>query len=397
MGMKWHPGAVLALLLSSAIGASAQQTDPRWTAWLGCWQLIEEQMRDASDDPSVPREFTAAPGGIVCVTPAAEPNGVTLTTSVESQSTLEETIVADATRRSLREPGCEGWQQAEWSATGRRLLARAELTCAQGSRRTVSGLALIGRDRIWTDIQVVEEGGRESIRVRHYRRAPDQKRAAGALSSSDLVRAAAVTARQAAPLTIDEVKEALGKLPMSAIEAALIETNTGFPLNSKRLTELSDAGVPGRVIDLMVALSFPNRFVVEKRSASSGASSYPLGPGFQYGDLYDWPYYYAPFGYSLLGRYDTYYFGAPGYAVVDAAPVGPQPSGLGRVVDGLGYTRVRSREPVGRASGGDGGGAGLHGGNGSSGGSSSGGSVSGSGYSGGGGDSGRTAVARPPQ
>lgn len=395
-------GAALILTLAGANDAVGQQTDVRWSGWLGCWQLLEERVRDASEPEPTSREYTAAPGGLVCVTPAPGSTGVTLTTSVTAQSALEETIVADGERHSVREPGCEGWQRAEWSSNGRRLFAHAELACAEGVTRTISGLGMIGADRIWTDIQVVQERGGESIRVRQYRRAPDQTRAGGAMSSAELLRAAAMTARQAAPLTTDEVKEAVQKLPASAVEAALMETNTGFPLNSKRLVELADAGVPGRVIDLMIALSFPNRFIVERRSAAgTGLGTYPLGIGsgfgYGYGSLYDWPYYYAPFGYSLFNRYDTYYYGARGYAVVDLTPLGPQPSGQGRVIDGQGYTRVRSREPVGVAADGGSGGIGTHG---SSGGSSSGGgSVSGQGYSGGGsggGDGGRTAVARPP-
>jgi hypothetical protein len=110
--------------------------------------------------------------------------------------------------------------------------------------------------------------------------------------------------------------------------------------------------------------------------------------------MYDWPYYYAPFGYSTFGRYDTYYYGAPGYVVVDVAPDGPQASGQGRVVDGLGYTRVRARGPAGIASTS---GGGSTGGAGTTGSSSGGGTVSSGGYSGGGGGGGgRTAVARPP-
>jgi hypothetical protein len=167
--------------------------------------------------------------------------------------------------------------------------------------------------------------------------------------------------------------------------------------------------VPDRVLDLMIALSFPNKFVVERRTSSSVMTTgggYPIG-GLDWMDLgwmdmgYDlFPYRYAPFGYGMWGRSDYYYYGAPVYSVDVVASDGPQPSGQGRVVDGMGYTRVRSRDPQPANPGGmvvagsDGGG-----GSSSSGGSSSGGSgVSSQGYSGGGGgDSGRTAVSRPPE
>lgn len=370
-------GAVLTLAVVAGARVPAQTTrdpDPRWNAWLGCWQLVEERVRAEWDpEPSEP-EFVPAKGAVVCVTPADQPNAVRLTTRVESQSTLEDTIVADGASYPLREPGCEGTQRTEWSSNGLRLFGRAELTCGAVHRR-VSGMAMIDAARLWTDVQVVEEGGRETIRVRRYRRSPDQGQVSG----------------RAATLTIEEVTEIARKLPVSALEAVLLETSASFPLNSKRLVELDEAQVPDRIIDLMVALSFPNRFVIERRASSGSGSS---GGGLAYGDPYDWPYYYAPFGYSSFGHYDMYYYGAPYYVVVDPTPVGPQPSGQGRVVDGLGYTRVRSREPVGVNAGGNGGGGS---GAGSTGSSTGGGTVSSGGYSGGGGDSGRTAVSRPPR
>ncbi len=396
-----HMIIAVALLLGIVTRAPAQPASPvesRWPAWLGCWQLVEERVREEWETDSPQQRLVPAPGAAVCVSPTNQPDAVRLTTTIASQSTLEDTIVADGRQHPLREPGCEGTQRTEWSANGLRLFARAELTCG-GTTRTVSGMAMIDAARLWTDVQVVEESGRETIRVRRYRRAPDQEKASSGLPKPDVARSLGSMARHAATLTIDEVKEVARKLPLGALEAVLLETGASFPLNGRRLLELDDAGVPDRIIDLMVALSFPDRFVIERRASSGGGGGGfgPLDYGFLDGSMYDWPYYYAPFGYSTWGRYDTYYFGSGGYVVVDAAPVDPRPSGEGRVVDGLGYTRVRSREPVSVASSGGtatgGSGAGVHGG--SSG--SSGGTVSSGGYSGGGGDGGgRTAVSRPP-
>jgi hypothetical protein len=354
--------------------------------------LLEERVREEWEPEASTRELVPAKGAVVCVTPAGSPDAVRFTTRVESQSALEETIRADGSPHPLAEPGCQGTQRAEWSSNGRRLFARTELTCGSATR-TVSGMAMIDAARLWTDVQVVEERGRETIRVRRYRRAPDQGRAGDALPQPDTARAFGTMARQSAMLSIEEVTEVAQKLPLSGLEAVLLETGASFPLNSTRLIELDEAGVPERIIDLMVALSFPNRFVIERR-ASGGGGSAPMGYGFGYGSMYDWPYYYAPFGYSTFGRYDTYYYGAPGYVVVDVAPDGPQASGQGRVVDGLGYTRVRARGPAGIASTS---GGGSTGGAGTTGSSSGGGTVSSGGYSGGGGGGGgRTAVARPP-
>ena len=52
---------------------------------------------------------------------------------------------APARRRASpgAENGCRGTEQSEWSSNGRRLFAHAEVTCSDGSARTISGLALI--------------------------------------------------------------------------------------------------------------------------------------------------------------------------------------------------------------------------------------------------------------
>jgi len=407
---------VIAIAISLFVaGVSAQTgqnvTDPRWTPWLGCWQLLDEDIRE--DNPTDPtdieatRQSVARQGVLVCVAPVEQGPGVTLRTLVEKQTSLEETIVADGSKRPITEPGCEGWQRAEWSRAGQRLFAQAELTCADRTLRTVSGLSTMAPGGVWVDVQVVEMAGRETIRIRRYQRAPDQTRAGADVSLEAFARATSIAARMGSTtFTIDDVKEAFAKVTPSALEAALIETNARFPLNSRRLIELDDAGVPDRVIDLMVALSFPKRFVVERPTApQSGYSGrfggFPLGVGpwlWASDPYYLWPYYYAPFAYSYWGRYDSSYW-APGYVVTDSRDGGAiQPSGHGRVVDGRGYTQVRPRETGNTTFYGGGSDGSSVSGSGSSSSSGSSGGVSSQGYSsGGGGDSGRTAQPRPPQ
>ena len=382
-----------------AAGQSPAAVAPgtRWTAWLGCWQQLEETIRqenvaDPDRDDALPTRGVA-----VCVTPASDRAGVTLSTIVEKQFVFEETVIADGTNRTIAEPGCTGFQRARWSENGLRLYARAELSCAGATKRTISALTTIAPGPVWVDIQVVESEGRESIRVRRYRRSPDQSYISSKLTRDQLANAAVAARQQARSLSLDEVKDASAKITPSTVEAALIETGAQFPLNAKRLEELDAAGVPDRVMDLMIALSFPKKFVVERRTSSSSSAGWGgMEPGLWWVDAgYDvFPYHYAPFAYGMWGRSDYYYYGAPVYAVDVVSTNEPRASGEGRVVDGLGYTRVRSRDP--QPANPSGFSADGSSGSGSSGGSSGGG-VTSQGYSGGGGgDSGRTAVARPP-
>jgi hypothetical protein len=389
--------------------AAPSAPDPRWAPWLGCWQLADETIGDPSsfaDALAALQRSRANAGSLVCVTPA--PGGATMTTLVNDRTVLTETLVADGSQKVVTDDGCRGWQRAEWSQLGTRLFARAEISCADQKPRTVSGLSMLSTGPNWIDIQLIESEGRKSLRVRRYQRARDQKHAGVLSSTRD------TSMPLGSRLSIAEVKEASGKVAPEALQAALVELRSGFDLNGKRLIELDRAGVPESVIDLMVALSFPKRFVVDRAGRGGGGWGGGGGVGgtaWGMDDLDMWPLfahpyfyssYYSPFGYRNWGYYDNYYFQGPGFVTVDpGGQVAPQPSGNGRVVDGLGYTRVRRSDPepvIQRANSGNGSNSGSSMDNsGSNSGSSGNSGVSSSGYSGGGAGSGdRTAVARPP-
>jgi hypothetical protein len=400
----------VAMLLLAAPADAQTIADPRWERWNGCWELVMENSREGAPSPTPGRAPRSRPSDPmrpqVCVTPSSD-GGATFTTKVGTQTPIIQTVVADGKDRPVTEDGCTGTQRAEWSRDGLRLYASAELTCKgdQGTRR-VSGLAMLGPDGRWTDVQSVDIGGRESFRVRLYRR-----------TDNTLIAAPAVAATA---LTFDDVKEASAKVSPRALEAALVETRASFDLTGKRLLDLQAAGVPERVIDLMVALSYPDRFIIERTTSVDRAQApvlddpFLLGWAFGYpvwSDIYGFysplygafsPYYYSPFAYPYYRGYNPFYYGGyypfyggGGYIVVDGGGGGggfpDQPSGLGRVVDGQGYTRVkpRSSEPVAIANPGGGSTASsTGGGSSSSSGSSGGGSVSTSGFSSGGGGGG---------
>jgi len=317
-----------------AAGAEARQADTRWSPWLGCWQLSGDSVR-------------------VCVEPVEGTSGVRLTTTVEttSEPVLAQTLVADGTRQPVAEGQCSGWQQADWSATGERLFARAELTCKDGSTRRVTGLSTIVADA-WIDIQGIDIAGRENIRVRRYRRAAAQAPSA---------RATGVAPRLGAgPLAIADVKEASARVSPRVLEAAIVETGTGFDLSSEALRDLDRAGVADIVIDTMVAVSYPREFVVDRPSAPLGLMSdldpwfgawaFPYYPSVFY-DRYGYsPFLYSPFGYGYWASYYPYgYTFLPGGSLVPAT-IALDPSdrsgGDGRAVNGLGYTRIRTRGEV---------------------------------------------------
>src|SRR5687767_7484666 len=131
-----------------AAPAQAQTVDDsRWTPFLGCWELITENVRDAEPLPSsgIPPTAIRTPRVAddlrprVCVT--AAPRGATFTTSVGGKTALEQTVAADGTDRPIDDSDCRGTQRAEWSDDGLRLYSSAQLTCGSDqSPRRVSAL-----------------------------------------------------------------------------------------------------------------------------------------------------------------------------------------------------------------------------------------------------------------
>ena len=156
-----------------------------------------------------------------------------------------------------------------------------------------------------------------------------------------------------------------------------METGSSFDLTGKDLLSLQDARVQASVTDLIVALSYPDRFIVERSTRADYGQMGPLlddpfflgwSFGFPmwtdafgfYSPMYG-PHYwqfYSPF-YSYLGWYDQGYYGGGGSYVVigDGAGGGGggdgsiQPTGRGRSLTDsvtLAFARVRrsQHQPV---------------------------------------------------
>jgi hypothetical protein len=369
--------------------------------------MVDESVRGQSDltpegaatSPRARRAF----GTRVCVAPSGK--GVSLTTFVSDRTVMEDSIIADGVSWPLTDAECRGSKRSEWSAIAARVYTSAEIACADQAPRKVSSLTMMTPGPRWIDIQLIEISGRKNIRIRRYEPADDRPAARMAFAESGW-------------WTVADVKEASAKLMPETVQAALVELRAQFDLKGKQLLELDDAGVPDSVVDLMVALSYPEKFVVEH--PVSGAPAYGFGDDIGYpfdrfdafggwslySDALFWPTYYSPFAYRYWGIYDPYFVPGSGYVVIGAPHPGsgggegePVRSGVGRVVDGRGYTRITTRtpEPTARQGFGNDGtsstsSAGSSGGNSNSGGSSG---VSSGGYSGGG-DTGRTAIPRPP-
>ena len=147
--------------------------------------------------------------------------------------------------------------------------------------------------------------------------------------------------------------------------AWLNDVRQDFTIDGKKLIHLADAGVPDRVVDLLVALAYPDAFSVppsptsigslassERDSGGGGGGFSDFGGVDTFGcandfSVFGWdrcsPFSYAPFGilaagvlpyaYGPYGGYGGWYTGDPGVIVI-RGDSGPH----GQVVNGRGYT-----------------------------------------------------------
>jgi hypothetical protein len=342
-----------AWLVLMAPMAAAQEVDSRWAPWIGCWRALEET--------------ETAP--LLCVVPLAGEPGIEMLTVVDGQVVARESMVADGQEYPVSRDECEGWERAEFSGDARRIYVGSELRCGTDAPSSSTGVMSMVTPFEWLDVRTIDVDGQSVPWALRYRLAPRADfQAAG---QGDLVAAQGSEARMArvaasAPIVIDDVIEATGKVSAETVELWVVERGERFALDASRLIDLADAGVPPGVIDVVVAVSYPEQFVVNDgrtvgRSSEAGRYARRLDPFVD--PFYD-PYsrygyysgYGSPFRYGLnyYGRYGYggYGFGYGGYGysnngyggfgsrifVVERRGSGDAGSRDGRVVRGGGYT-----------------------------------------------------------
>jgi hypothetical protein len=169
------------------------------------------------------------------------------------------------------------------------------------------------------------------------------------------------------PIGDAEIIDSSKYINAAVIEAWLAENRQAFTMNAARLRALADAGVPDRVIDVLVALSYPAVFSIKPSPnaigelAVTGGGTVFLGDGpllgggfildctqYSYGfSLYGFdgcgsPYPFGPWGYYGGGWYDA---GGGGGIIV-----APAPQAHGQVVNGRGYMSGDSGSSAGSSS-----------------------------------------------
>jgi uncharacterized membrane protein YgcG len=319
----------------------APSSDARWTPFLGCWSLVEDELRrPLLGDPAEEAADAAEedrPLGLVCLAP--EGDGVRLQTYSGDEDFLEETLTADGRERDSSRGRCRGSQQLDWSKDASLLFTRSELTCEEGRTRSITGISLLTSASTWVEIESIGTGDGRAVLIRRFRAVSEEVSRLRIPSLSEEQFRDAVEARlriASNPMSLEDVIEASARVAPEVVEASILERGGRFPIDGESLVRLSDASVPPSVIDLMVALSFPEEFAVERASDGGAGWGYSGYDPF-FDSAFAYPYYFAPFGY--------YYWYAPWSPIYGVPPGGTPGATVGRVVEGRGYTRVTRAEP----------------------------------------------------
>jgi hypothetical protein len=352
--------------LSLAAPAGAQSDSSPFAAWIGCWDLM-------------PRDGFPATNERVCVLPTENPSAVDLVSLAGDSIATRQRLDASAAKREVKEGDCTGVEDVQ--ATGARVYLRTTMRCGE-QNRLVNSVMAMSRDGEWLDVRGVAFGPNVGVRASRYRPAPASARLPAEVASALEGRPRGMNAARVAasgPVQLRDVVEASRYLEVGVLQTWLAERGQGFGLDARSLESLDASGVSPQVIDIMVALSYPDVFALDRTAlgdAPPDARGEDYGGGYDrggydrggyygggYGGGYGWGY--DPYGYGY-GRGSGWYYGRRPIVVVDRGS-GNTVDEHGKVVKGRGYV-----SPGNDGSSGSSGSSGAARASGSSGGSSSG-------------------------
>lgn len=309
-------GLLLIPLGSGQIGHAQTEDRPDTQAeapWIGCW----EPTRGGATTTKAATGFERG----LCIIPHGEGAGIELITFDEGA--IAERAHLDPTsgiRNEISVDQCNGWERATWSGDGKRIYLASELTCPGDITRESSGLLTLSTTNELLHIESLTTGENTMTRAVRYRAVESSR--LGQLPAELLTALtpgqsfAAKTARGAVAgkPTLSAIIDATDAINPAALQSWLVEEGKGFYLDAAKMIELDEAGVASEVLDLIVALSYPETFSIAPAPSEAAFSiaevREPTTRGTVGADAYDLlhlrymdPYLISPFslryGYGL--------------------------------------------------------------------------------------------------
>lgn len=317
-------GLTVALLLPPLVGVAQEEARGAWGAYLGCWSS----------------QAAGEEEGNLCF--VADGADVEMLTIVDGAVLHREALIADGVERDIARSGCRGTEANRFSDDGRRLYTSSETACAGGPLRQSTGvISMIGPNE-WIDVRAIEANGVATPWSRRYERTgygPLVEAGLLAEETAMLFSPGVVSIPRERGVAVDEILDAMDNVDAVAVQGWLAEAGERVvDLDAEGLLRMQEADVPVAVIDIAVAVTFPEHFALRDDRQDRGGSRHGYWDGWR-APYRRYAHYYGPWGYQRYGYwggYGRYY--AP--VVVTVAPNTDRPQG-GRAIAGKGYRAPR--------------------------------------------------------
>jgi hypothetical protein len=246
------------LTLTAATAVSAQSVSTPWATLAGCWSPVGAEGITLGRD--------GATTMMLCVIPINRESGV-LARYAGDKVIEADTIVIGQERTRRLDDDCEVTASARFAGDQSRLYVRGRRVCTSGVASQTSGLLGLAPGGDLLDVREVTQGSKSAAVVQRYAATASRPEL---VSTFDRLSRAEREARvlSGAQLTGGDIIEAAASVDSTAVVAWLAERGQGFLLNAKTLKAFAQAQLPANVIDMMVALSNPKTFTVDRPSAT---------------------------------------------------------------------------------------------------------------------------------
>jgi uncharacterized membrane protein YgcG len=330
-----------AVAVATMTGPAAAQGP--WDPWIGCWDLV-------------PRVTSGEAAARVCVLPTASAAAVEMATVVGDSVVARRRLEATEGKRDVVRDNCNGSESVH--STGTRVYLRSAMTCGT-TGRLVNGVMAMSSGGEWIDVQGVAFGSNVGVRAARYRETPSTTLVPAEVTARLQGRPRGMHAARIAstgPVRPSDVVEATKHLEVGVLQTWLAERGQGFGLDAGQLVALEESGVAPSVIDIMVALSYPEVFALDRTRIGDA----PPDLRAEEREVYGGPMYdgygsgFDPYGIGY-GRGYGWYPGRQPVVVVRAPSGEATEDEHGKVVKGRGYVSGRgssARSGEERSSGG---------------------------------------------
>jgi len=307
---------LLAPLLLLIPEASVAQTDTEAAVdmailpWLGIWKAMDEN--------------PASQMTTLEIRPGADVGSFDIVTK-DTDQPVSENIIPDGVSRPVESKNCTGTRVYQWEKQAGVLLGTSEIACQGEASFSIFNLKMMTSADRMADILVIKTSDQTRLAVRRFAFEKELSAAGDFFQARESM---VLRTNQSAPWDLDKIISLSKTVETVVLEAALLEKNLQVKLDSKSLRKMKSTGTPDSIIDLLVAMSAPNKFRIEKneqiaveaaspsRLQNSEAYSYAyrMESPYYYGYYFPWSYYWSynsPFwwGYPIYAYYPGFIAG----------------------------------------------------------------------------------------